>query len=186
MGHRRPILVQSRIDVPKSLGTLPKDKPVIAGVAWAQHRGIEKVEIRIDDGEWQDAKLAADAGIDLWRQWSYVYDGPAGRHSAQVRATDLTGSTQPERAPRSFPPARAAGTRSSSWWTESDPGRRNLPGAVSTPGRPRSPLRANQTRNRLRGLRDLGVTLRATLFGCVDDTVLEVVVEQSERHALQR
>jgi DMSO/TMAO reductase YedYZ molybdopterin-dependent catalytic subunit len=98
-----PILTQSRIDVPKSLGTIPKNKSVIAGVAWAQHRGIDKVEIKIDDGDWKPAKLAASAGIDLWRQWSYAYDGPAGLHSAQVRATDLTGATQPERRTKVFP-----------------------------------------------------------------------------------
>ncbi|HYP43889.1 MAG TPA: molybdopterin-dependent oxidoreductase [Propionibacteriaceae bacterium] len=98
-----PILTQSRIDLPASLGTLPKNKPVIAGVAWAQHRGIDKVEIRIDGGEWRETKLAADAGVDLWRQWSYVYDGPAGRHSAQVRATDLSGETQPEKRTKVFP-----------------------------------------------------------------------------------
>ena len=98
-----PILTQSRIDVPQSLATLSPSKPVIAGVAWAQHRGIEKVEIRFDGGEWQTAKLAEDAGIDMWRQWSYVYDGPAGRHSAQVRATDLTGATQPEDRTKVFP-----------------------------------------------------------------------------------
>ena len=98
-----PILTQSRIDVPRSLTTLPKDKPVIAGVAWAQHRGIAKVEIRIDEGDWKEAKLAADGGIDLWRQWSYVYDGPAGLHSAQVRATDLDGQTQPEQRTKVFP-----------------------------------------------------------------------------------
>ncbi|MCW2811142.1 MAG: molybdopterin-binding oxidoreductase, partial [Friedmanniella sp.] len=98
-----PILTQSRIDVPKSLATLPKNKPVIAGVAWAQHRGIEKVEIRIDGGDWKEAKLAEDAGIDLWRQWSYVFDGPAGLHSAEVRATDLSGQTQPEQRTKVFP-----------------------------------------------------------------------------------
>jgi len=98
-----PILTQSRIDVPKSLGTVSKDKPVIAGVAWAQHRGIQKVEIRIDGGEWHEVKLAEDAGVDLWRQWSYRYDGASGRHSAQVRATDLTGETQPEERTKVFP-----------------------------------------------------------------------------------
>ena len=55
-----PILTQSRIELPKSLATLPKDKPVIAGVAWAQHRGVAKVEIRIDEGDWQDVNLAAE------------------------------------------------------------------------------------------------------------------------------
>ena len=98
-----PILTQSRIDVPKSLTTLPKDKPVLAGVAWAQHRGIEQVEIRIDGGVWQPAKLADDAGIDVWRQWTYVFDGPPGQHTAEVRATDRTGATQPEERTKVFP-----------------------------------------------------------------------------------
>jgi DMSO/TMAO reductase YedYZ molybdopterin-dependent catalytic subunit len=97
------ILTQSRIDLPKSLDTLPKDKPVIAGVAWAQHRGIAKVEVQIDDGEWRAASLATDAGVDLWRQWSLRYDGPAGLHTATVRATDATGATQPEQRTKVFP-----------------------------------------------------------------------------------
>jgi DMSO/TMAO reductase YedYZ molybdopterin-dependent catalytic subunit len=98
-----PVLTQSRIDVPKSLATLPKDKPVIAGVAWAQHRGIRKVEVQIDDGDWQEASLATDGGLDLWRQWSFRFDGPAGLHSARVRATDATGQTQPEERTKVFP-----------------------------------------------------------------------------------
>ena len=98
-----PVLTQARIEVPKSLSTLPKNRPVIAGVAWAQRRGIEKVEVRIDGGDWRDADLAADGGIDLWRQWSFRFDGPAGLHSAEVRATDLTGATQPEERTKVFP-----------------------------------------------------------------------------------
>lgn len=98
-----PVLTQSRIEVPRSLGTLSKDHPVIAGVAWAQHRGIAKVEIRIDDGGWKPATLAADGGIDLWRQWLFPYSGPAGLHSAEVRATDLDGNTQPEERTKVFP-----------------------------------------------------------------------------------
>ena len=98
-----PILTQSRIDMPKSLATLPKDKPVLAGVAWAQHRGIEKVEVQVDDGDWQEADLATDAGVDLWRQWSLRFEGPPGLHSARVRATDVTGATQPEERTKVFP-----------------------------------------------------------------------------------
>ncbi|MVA74967.1 molybdopterin-dependent oxidoreductase [Auraticoccus sp. F435] len=98
-----PILTQARIDVPVSLGTLPADRPVLAGVAWAQHRGIDKVEIRVDGGPWQETTLAAEASTDTWRQWSYVYDGPPGRHTAEVRATDRTGETQPESRRPVFP-----------------------------------------------------------------------------------
>lgn len=98
-----PILTQARIDVPSSLGTITRDKPMLAGVAWAQNRGISKVEIRIDGGDWTRTTLADDAGIDLWRQWSFVYDGPAGGHTAEVRATDLDGNTQPEQRVPVFP-----------------------------------------------------------------------------------
>ena len=62
-----------------------------------------KVEVRIDDGDWQPVTLAATAGIDTWRQWSFRYDGPAGRHSAQVRATDGTGAVQPASRTKVFP-----------------------------------------------------------------------------------
>ncbi|GAA3689737.1 sulfite oxidase [Microlunatus aurantiacus] len=97
-----PVLTQSKIEVPASLGTLSASG-MIGGTAWAQHRGIDRVEIRIDDGKWQDVTLAESAGIDTWRQWSFHYDGPAGRHTAQVRATDGTGEVQPENRTKVFP-----------------------------------------------------------------------------------
>jgi hypothetical protein len=74
---------------------------VVAGVAWAQHRGISKVEIRVDDGPWQVATLAAVPSVDTWRQWRYEWDAGPGRHRLTVRATDNGGATQTadERAP---------------------------------------------------------------------------------------
>jgi DMSO/TMAO reductase YedYZ molybdopterin-dependent catalytic subunit len=97
-----PVLTQSKIETPQSLGTLAPSG-MIGGTAWAQHRGIEKVQIRIDDGDWQDVQLAASAGIDTWRQWSFRYQGASGRHTAQVRATDGTGAVQPEARTKVFP-----------------------------------------------------------------------------------
>jgi hypothetical protein len=66
----------------------------IGGVAWAQGRGVEAVEVRVDDGPWQQATLGPDAGIDYWRQWYLRWDATPGRHSLAVRATDVTGATQ--------------------------------------------------------------------------------------------
>ena len=97
-----PVLTQSKIEVPTSLGTLGSSG-MIGGTAWAQHRGIEKVEIRIDDGDWEDVTLAETAGIDTWRQWSYRYRGAPGRHTAQVRATDGSGTVQAEERTKVFP-----------------------------------------------------------------------------------
>ena len=66
----------------------------VAGVAWAQHKGIEAVEVRVDHGPWQQARLAAVPGIDTWRQWVWEWDATAGSHLLEARATDATGYTQ--------------------------------------------------------------------------------------------
>jgi sulfite oxidase len=69
---------------------------VIAGIAWAQHRGIERVEVRIDNGEWMPATLGSDVTDDAWRQWKFDWQATPGDHLITVRATDKTGSTQTE------------------------------------------------------------------------------------------
>jgi hypothetical protein len=72
----------------------------VAGVAWAQHRGIDRVEIRIDDGPWRPAELAGADTPDTWLQWVATWDATPGDHRLQVRATDASGQTQPaERVP---------------------------------------------------------------------------------------
>ena len=91
-----PIKTQSRIDVPRSGEKVVAGQAVIAGVAWAQHRGVAKVEVRVDDGEWSEATLAEELTDDAWRQWSLPWAATAGKHTMQVRATDKTGATQTE------------------------------------------------------------------------------------------
>ncbi|MFE3475781.1 MULTISPECIES: molybdopterin-dependent oxidoreductase [unclassified Streptomyces] len=91
-----PIKTQSRIDTPKPFGRPEAGTVMVAGVAWAQHRGIEKVEIRVDDGPWRPAQLAEQTTVDTWRQWSYPWRATPGGHTLTVRATDGTGQTQTE------------------------------------------------------------------------------------------
>jgi len=91
--QRAPIKTESRIDVPKRLSNLPAGQVTIAGVAWAQHTGIEAVEVGID-GIFHEARLPAQDTIDTWRQWYYVWDATPGQHVLQVRATDKSGYTQ--------------------------------------------------------------------------------------------
>jgi DMSO/TMAO reductase YedYZ molybdopterin-dependent catalytic subunit len=91
-----PIHTASRIDVPKSFARVPAGAAVVAGVAWAQHRGVRGVEVQVDDGPWQPARLATEASTDTWRQWVYAWDATPGLHNLHVRATDGTGATQPE------------------------------------------------------------------------------------------
>ena len=89
-----PIKTQSRIEVPRLAADLPIGHNVVAGVAWAPHRGIGKVEVQMDDGPWMTATLADQPTVDGWRQWWLDWDAPAGRHILQVRATDATGAVQ--------------------------------------------------------------------------------------------
>ena len=88
-----PIKTQSRIDTPRP-GTLDAGTTAIAGVAWAQNRGIDMVEVRVDDGAWMEAILPEELAIDTWRQWHLEYDFTPGPHTIAVRATDRTGYTQ--------------------------------------------------------------------------------------------
>ncbi|MFN8019983.1 MAG: molybdopterin-dependent oxidoreductase [Acidimicrobiales bacterium] len=83
-----PIKLQSRIDTPKGLASVDAGTVPIAGVAWAQTRGIDGVELQIDDGEWVTTTLAAEHDIDTWRQWSYAWDATPGRHTIRVRAIE--------------------------------------------------------------------------------------------------
>ncbi|MCF6745748.1 hypothetical protein E9529_15990 [Blastococcus sp. KM273128] len=95
-----PIKTQTRIDVPRSGTTVPAARRPIAGVAWAPTRGIERVEVRIDDGPWQEAELAAPLDVDCWRQWYLPWDPAPGRHVIAARATDGLGEVQTdERTP---------------------------------------------------------------------------------------
>lgn len=92
-----PVLTQSRIDVPRAATRLPPGRQVVAGVAWAPTRGVERVEVRVDDGPWQGARLAAALDVDTWRQWVLEWDATPGRHTLSVRASDGTGETQTAR-----------------------------------------------------------------------------------------
>jgi len=91
--QQAPIKTESRIDTPKTGSNLGAGKVMIAGVAWAQHKGIEAVHVGID-GTWYPATLAAQDTIDTWRQWYYPWQATSGKHTVQVRATDKTGYTQ--------------------------------------------------------------------------------------------
>ena len=89
-----PIKTQARIDVPAPGRAVPAGNGPIAGVAWAPSRGIERVEVRIDDGPWQEAELAAPLDVDCWRQWYLPWDATPGQHRIAARATDGLGEVQ--------------------------------------------------------------------------------------------
>jgi DMSO/TMAO reductase YedYZ molybdopterin-dependent catalytic subunit len=92
--QQAPIKTESRIDVPAIGSTVRPGPTQVAGVAWAQHKGVAAVEVRVDRGPWHEARLAAVPDIDTWRQWVWEWPATPGRHLIEARATDKTGYTQ--------------------------------------------------------------------------------------------
>ena len=92
--QQAPIKTECRIDVPTGQKNLATGTVAVAGVAWAQHKGIDAVHVRVDSGPWQQARLAAVPGLDTWRQWVWDWPATSGQHTIEARATDKTGYTQ--------------------------------------------------------------------------------------------
>jgi len=97
---KAPIKLSSRIDTPRLDKAVEPGTSVIAGVAWAQTVGIERVEVKIDDADWQQATLSNPVNADTWVQWFLEWEATTGSHNVTVRATDREGNLQVEdRAP---------------------------------------------------------------------------------------
>ena len=75
-----PVKVQSRVDVPRDRSRVTAGARTVAGVAWAPHRGVSRVEVQVDDGPWHEAALGPALGDDAWRQWSLPWDATPGEH----------------------------------------------------------------------------------------------------------
>jgi hypothetical protein len=98
-----PILTQSRIDVPRRGSRVEAGTIAIAGVAWAQDRGVQQVEDQIDDGEWQTAELSEALNDTTWVQWKLAYEAQPGDHRVSVRTTDGDGVVQTAERTRPAP-----------------------------------------------------------------------------------
>ncbi|WP_183096020.1 molybdopterin-dependent oxidoreductase [Nocardioides stalactiti] len=99
-----PIKISARIDTPNALDQLDAGEVVVGGVAWAQQLGgVEKVQVRIDGGGWQDATLGPDAGSDYWRQWFFKWPADKGSHRIAARAVSGDGETQTAVKAEPFP-----------------------------------------------------------------------------------
>jgi DMSO/TMAO reductase YedYZ molybdopterin-dependent catalytic subunit len=98
--RRAPIKTQSRVDRPRPFETLtrgPAGTVTLAGIAWAQQRGVDRVEVRLDErGPWLPARLSTQVNLSTWRMWRLDLALDPGSHFVQCRATDATGATQAE------------------------------------------------------------------------------------------
>jgi DMSO/TMAO reductase YedYZ molybdopterin-dependent catalytic subunit len=117
--QQAPIKTECRIDVPADDTSLAPGRVAVAGVAWAQHKGIAAVEVRVNGGPWHEARLAAVPDIDTWRQWVWEWPASPGNYLIEARATDATGYTQTAAQAQPVPngatgyPSAQVGVRSS-------------------------------------------------------------------------
>jgi DMSO/TMAO reductase YedYZ molybdopterin-dependent catalytic subunit len=80
---------------PDGAAVTAHDQVAIQGVAYGAPRRITKVEVRVDNGDWQPAQLTPGPNALTWTQWYLTWTPNApGAYQVAVRATDETGFVQ--------------------------------------------------------------------------------------------
>lgn len=89
--------VRALITEPEPGAKVRRGAIAIRGVAWSGAAAIAHVEVSIDDGGWQEARLIGERRRHSWQWWELLtrVDRP-GRIGLRARATDLAGRTQPD------------------------------------------------------------------------------------------
>jgi hypothetical protein len=67
----------------------------VGGIAHAGARRISRVEVRLDDGEWRDARLRDPLSDTTWVIWRADLPTGAGDHIVTVRGVAGDGASQP-------------------------------------------------------------------------------------------
>ena len=99
-----PIKIASRIDLPRDGAQLDAGDAIVGGIAWAHtNDGVAKIQVRVDDGRWQDAHLGPTGGANYWRQWFLRWPAKRGVHRLAVRAIGADGTVQTGRRMEPFP-----------------------------------------------------------------------------------
>ncbi len=87
--HQRVKSVVARV-------TRSEDRFTIFGVAWSDGTPLDRVEVRVDDGEWGAATMERPDDPHTWTFFNFETEGlTPGEHTIVSRATDVDGRTQP-------------------------------------------------------------------------------------------
>lgn len=79
--------------------TTEGDAHKVVGFVVNDGTALSSVEVRIDDGPWQRAEMAASNTEFSWKLFSFRWEGAtAGEHTIVSRATDVNGVVQPVEA----------------------------------------------------------------------------------------
>ena len=66
----------------------------IGGIAFAGARGISQVQVRVDEGEWREARIREPLSEKTWVIWRYEWPFAEGEHTFTVRCWDGDGTPQ--------------------------------------------------------------------------------------------
>jgi len=80
---------------------LDRGRVEMKGRAWSGEGTVTQVEVGVD-GDWFPAALDAPLGDFAWRAWSFDWEATSGEHELACRATDSTGSLQPDEQPWNY------------------------------------------------------------------------------------
>ena len=75
----------------------------VGGIAWAGDRGLLRVEVKVDDGEWVETQLRSPISDRTWQIWRYDWAFTEGTHTFEVRCYDSDASAQIASSQGTFP-----------------------------------------------------------------------------------
>jgi DMSO/TMAO reductase YedYZ molybdopterin-dependent catalytic subunit len=89
--------VRALITEPSATEPLECGDIAVRGVAWSGAAPIARVEVAVDGGPWQEARLIGDRHRHSWQWWELMTRiDRTGAVTIRCRATDLAGRAQPE------------------------------------------------------------------------------------------
>jgi hypothetical protein len=68
----------------------------VGGIAFAGARGISRVEVQVDNGPWEQARLRTPLSETTWVIWRYDWPFQQGKHTFAVRCAEADGTPQIE------------------------------------------------------------------------------------------
>jgi DMSO/TMAO reductase YedYZ molybdopterin-dependent catalytic subunit len=102
-----PLALNKQPDVPSNYplarGELPvmkAGKQVLRGYAWAPRAGVRKVDVRVNGGRWEEARLIdALPNRYSWTRFEFPFDPAPGDYLLETCTTDREGNRQPVTVP---------------------------------------------------------------------------------------
>ena len=93
--HMKATSVIDAVAVDMMIGEATSNTLVpVGGIAHAGSRGISRVEVQVDAGEWREAQLRTPLSGLTWVVWRYDWPFQAGKHTLTVRCVDGNGRPQ--------------------------------------------------------------------------------------------